>query len=169
MNITQNTNKIKRSSLREGMLKLAAGLFILLLLNSCKFETLSNGNFDGYWHLVSIDNLSDNTSISLEDQRIFWGVTGKLIQARDINIDARGYFFQFSLSDTELLLTEVYKNNGHEDRGENAGDQPVEDLSALSSIGIFTTQMPVSYTVEKLTGGKMILSTPTHRLHFKKQ
>lgn len=167
--ITQNTNKTKHLSLCKGFARFYAALVVLLLLNSCKFETLSNGDFDGYWHLVSIDNLADNTSASLEDQRIYWGVTGKLIQARNIDIDNRGYFFSFSLSDTELLLTEVFKNGGHEDWGENAGDRPVEDLSELSTIGVYTTEIPVSYKIETLTSGKMILSTATHRLHFKKQ
>ena len=45
---------------------------LLPLLTSCELETSDNGDFDGFWHLVSVDTLANAQHQDLSQKRIFW-------------------------------------------------------------------------------------------------
>lgn len=146
---------------------------ITLLFVSCTIETLSNGQFDGYWHMQEIVYLNDGKSENVIEERIFWSVEGKLLQVNYIGnknggySDFRGFYMRFSKSDNDLILFEPYINGWHEDWGTEGGDTPLEDFTKLLPYGIYN--IPEHFTIEKLTNSKMVLTSDNVRLYFVKQ
>lgn len=157
----------------ESMKKSIFTLIITLLLVGCKIETLSNGQFDGFWHLEKTTNVNDGQIEDVSNERIYWAVEGKLLQVRHLgnpeggNKDFLGYYLRFTKTDKELVLFEPYINGWHEDQGHNGGDTPLKDITLLERYGILN--IPEHYKIEKLTGNKMILVSENLKLHFTKQ
>jgi len=135
-------------------------------LVSCTLETSSNGNLDGFWHLVSIDTLANGRVGDLSESRVFWGIEGKLINAKNIDTNSEGYYFRFTQTSDSLVLKEPYANYWHEDGTAKGGDIPVTDASVLAPYGI--NGLEDHFLIEALSGGKMILKSNTLRLMFKK-
>ena len=146
-------------------------LFVMLLftgvLTSCTLETSDNGDFDGYWHLLSAENLKDGTITDYSQRRVFWGVQAKLIHLTDFDYDVESYYLRFNRADGVLSITEAYIDHWHQDNGDDGGDIAVSDTAALSHFMIM--RLPEEYKVESLNGSKMILCSDTYRLKFRKQ
>ena len=162
-------NLLKRHTFAGGM-ACAVALFAFLFGNtSCSFvESSDNGDFDGFWHLERIDTLATNGVLDLSQLRVFWGVQYKLVSCRNTSADNfRGYYFRFRQTGDSIILYEPYKNNWHQDKGEDGGDIPVTEMTDdVRSLGINNLEEP--YLKEKLKGDKMILRSKTLRLYFKK-
>lgn len=157
--------------------KLLGGHLLLLLfgvlclvssLVSCTFETSDNGDFDGYWHLERIDTLSTNGILDLSKEKIFWGVQYKLVSCRYIKEDDTfSYYFRFRQTNDSIILYSPYEDHWHQDNGDNGGDIPVYELNdIIRSLGINNLEEP--FYKEKLKGDKMILTSKSLRLYFKK-
>ena len=146
---------------------------MLAMLAGCRFEVVSNGDFDGNWHLMSTEDRTTGEITDNSQQRIFWGVAVRLINIHDSDqqgdVGKLGYYLRFRKSDSMLVVTEAYKNNWHEDR-ENGGDKPLltpEEQEPLKHFGIYF--IPQSFRIEYLSGSTLIISTDTHRMTFAKQ
>jgi hypothetical protein len=135
-------------------------------LASCTLETGGNGKLDGFWHLVSIDTLSNGNVSDLSESRVFWGVEGKLINVKNIDTNSGGFYFRFAQTSDSLVLKEPYANHWHEDGTTEGGDIPVTDASVVVPYGI--NGLEDHFLIEALSSGKMILKSNTLRLKFKK-
>ena len=146
---------------------IAAILTTALTLASCELETSDNGKFDGFWHLERVDTLATGGSLNLQQKRIFWGVQAKLISARDIDKDQNhGYYLRFRQTADSIITHTPYKDNWHQDKGDNGGDHPIDDPKLLAPYGI--NNLEEEFVKEKLDGGQMILRSKTLRLKFKR-
>ena len=108
---------------------------ISLVLSSCTLETSDNGDFDGFWHLERVDTLATGNYLDLSRERVFWGVQHKLISCASITptnmYSFRGYYFRFEEKGDSLILHSPYKNNWHQDHGENGGIRERKRLDKL--------------------------------------
>lgn len=142
-----------------------------LALSACTIESSDNGDLDGFWHLEQVDTLATGGSLDLSQSRVFWGVQHKLISCASIRPDNdnsfRGYYFRFEQTSDSLILHSPYKNNWHQDKGENGGDLPATAVNdSIRGYGI--NQLREPFYKERLKGGKMTLRSQTLRLHFTK-
>ena len=148
----------------------AITLFAIIFANtSCSVvESSDNGDFDGFWHLERVDTLATNGVLDLSQQRLFWGVQYKLVSCRQSDgANFRGYYFRFRQTADSIVLYNPYKNNWHQDKGDDGGDIPMLAVTDdLRSLGI--NNLEESFFKEKLKGDKMILRSKTLRLYFKK-
>ncbi|MCF0207843.1 MAG: lipocalin-like domain-containing protein [Bacteroidaceae bacterium] len=133
-------------------------LYILLLficktlLISCTLETSGNGDFDGAWRLISIND-------TLPTQKnLFWNVQGKLLEMADKDKIQQTYFMHFERKDNQLTLKSPHYIEG-------LTDVPLDDLSLLTVYGVDNIAEP--FEIEKLDGSRMILKSSTKRLEFR--
>lgn len=146
--------------------------FLLLLIGgtmaftSCEIETSDNGDFDGFWHLESIDTLATGNKADYSHRRVFWGVEHKLIYAYDADLLVN-YYCRFTQTADSIIITKVYLDHGHQDDGIDGGDIPVETVNdSLRYYGI--NVLPEGFLKEKMDGSKMILKSKTLRLNFRR-
>ena len=162
--------KSMMSKLMRGRLWLMTLCVFCLMssLSSCTLESSDNGDFDGYWHLERVDTLATNGILDLSKKKIFWGVQYKLVSCRYIKEDDTfSYYFRFRQTSDSITLYSPYEDHWHQDNGDNGGDIPVYELNDLiRSFGINNLQEP--FYKEKLKGDKMILTSKTLRLYFRK-
>lgn len=133
-----------------------------MLIASCDIETSGNGKLDGFWHLVEVDTLQTSGKANVADQRLFWGVQAKLIHLQGAD---NSFYLRFNHTADSLILYQPYLDHWHQDQ-EDGGDIPVDDATLMAPYGI--QRLEEHYKVEALDGKKMILSTSTLRLFFKK-
>lgn len=143
-------------------------VFTNMTLSSCTVETSDNGDFDGFWHLERVDTLATGGVLDMSHQRVFWGVQLRLLSCRNAGLEGtHGYYFRFRQTSDSIVLYSPYKDNWHQDRGDDGGDIPCYEINdELRSYGINNLEEP--FYKEKMTGGKMILKSKTLRLYFKK-
>lgn len=132
---------------------------ILFALASCGdlLEHSQNGELDGYWKLTTIDTLATGGQKSVSEQSLFMAVQGKIMMLNDRN-NGDEYVFQFNHADGHLKIFDARQSN----RGK--GDPLLTDPEGLRPFGF--NNLEEDFTVEKLTGGKLVLNDGTLRLHF---
>lgn len=128
---------------------LASVLFIFM---SCTIETSGNGEFDGAWHLVRV-----NDDIPAQSD-VYWNVQGKILQILDKNNIYPYYILRFERQGNKLTLSSPYIYTDYQ-------DVPLDDASELASFGIDDISEP--FTIEKLDGSRMILKSSTKKLEFR--
>ena len=149
------------------LFKTILAAFALVALASCEIETSDNGDFDGFWHLERVDTLATGGTTDLSKKRVFWGVQYKLISVRDVDVDKQhGYYLRFTQTSDKIVTHTPYKDNWHQDKGDNGGDHPIADPTLLAPYGI--NNLEEEFVKEKLNGGQMILRSKTLRLKFKR-
>ncbi len=160
-------NKIRlthRPSFRHSVLAVLGGMCAAALLGSCDLETSDNGDLDGYWHLERVDTLATGGTFDCSGQRLFWGIELRLINVSDKDRDGLGYYFRFEQTGDSLFLGKAYKNNWHQDNGEDGGDIPVDDVEPLRHYGV--NRLEEHFAKEALSGSKMVLRSKELRLSF---
>lgn len=161
----RNRDNQRRHRLLSGIIPAAA--VALLAACSIDLETSGNGAFDGYWHLERVDTLATGGTCDLSQHRVFWGVQSRLISVSDIDADgSRGYYLRFRQTADSIVTYSPYKNNWHQDQGDDGGDVPVEDPSVLAPYGIGALEE--HFAKERLKGGTMVLRSERLRLWFKR-
>lgn len=129
-------------------------------LCSCELETSGNGKLDGMWKLVSVDTLSTSGVRAMSGERIFWSFQHKLLQLDDKSGSCQSVLFRFEHNGGSLRLYDPYLYD------RDNGDAPVTDTGALAPFGI--SSLEENYTVESLSGSKMVLRSENLRLNFRK-
>ena len=151
----------------KGLLKTIIATLAIVSLASCEIETSDNGDFDGFWHLERVDTLASGGTCDLSKKRVFWGVQYKLISVYDTDKEGTfGYSLRFTQTRVKIVTKSPYKNNWHQDKGDNGGDHPIDDPTLLAPYGI--NNLEEEFVKEKLNGSKMILRSKTLRLKFKR-
>ena len=141
-------------------LKIFLPLFaVILFMASCGdlLETSHNGKLDGYWKLTNIDTLATGGQTDLHNPSLFMAVQGTIMMLNNID-NGSGYIFQFNHTNGHLKIFDARVN----DRGN--GDPLLTSPDGLKPFGF--NALEEDFTVEKLTGGKLILNDGTLRLHF---
>lgn len=136
---------------------------LVLTLSSCHLESMQdNGDLTGFWHLERIDTIQTGGVNDLSGRRIFWAVENKMLVMQGAN---GNYSFRFRQTGDSLILSDPYRNYGHEEEGQG-GDVKVTDPSVLHQYGIH--HLEEHFHKDKLKGTDMVLSTDSLRLQFKK-
>ena len=133
---------------------------LIMLLSSCDIEHSSNGKLDGYWHMTSIDTLSNGNITHLNDRLLFWAFQNKLLEFIDRDGKTQSFLLRFEKNGNTLRIY-----NPHISRSQS-GDVEVTNPATMSPYGINT--MEDTLTIEKLGSSAMILRNKTIRINFKR-
>ena len=152
-------DKLIRNNMNNHITILFSLVTILFAFTSCGdlLEHSQNGKLDGYWKLTNIDTLATSGQKNVSEQSLFMAVQGKIMMLNNRDNGAE-YVFQFNHSDGHLKIFDARLSN----RGK--GDPLLTDPNALSPFGF--NSLEEDFTVEKLTGGKLVINDGTLRLHF---
>lgn len=141
---------------RQGACKLLtlALAFFILSLTSCTIDTLDNGDLDGAWHLLRINDKECKYG------NIYWSIQGKLLEATDKSDLTYRFLLRFQHSGNTLQLSEPYIYDRED------GDKPLDDLQLLEHVGIADVSKP--FSIVTLNGSRMTLQTADDKLEFRK-
>lgn len=148
-----------RTKKKHTLLTIVTLIALTCMFNACELETSGNGKLDGMWHLTSIDSIGAG-NLDLSNQRIFWSFQAKLLELEDLDGQGTTCLMRFKRSNDSLTVSDPYIN----DRDE--GDIALTDVTILWHYGLNGLQE--SFLIDKLSGGKMILSNSAVRLTFVK-
>lgn len=130
----------------------------VLTWSGCDMEASDNGELDGFWHLVSVDTLSNHQNVDYSENKIFWSVQGTLLQLSTPNDNPIIY----------RLNRQNYVLHLHSpllfDR--DKGDTPVADLILLRPYGV--NALNEEFEIAYLKNRRMVLMSPVLRLTFRK-
>ena len=133
-------------------------------LNSCglvDFDHSENGKLDGYWHLVTVDSLTNGVSTDLGEKRYFWAIQATLLELYSPDwLGGQHFVSRISYQDNRLTIIELRYDKREE------GDPVVESVDKVRPFGV--NNVTEIFQVEELSGRSMTLSTPELRLRFKK-
>ncbi len=141
-------------------------LFLLIIILTAVFyacdniEYATDGNLYGYWHLVSVDTMATQQTTDMSRQRIFWSVESRLVEMCDRDGNSLPVVCEFEKKGDSLFFHTPFFSNRSE------GDILVEDVMALAPYGL--SSLEPKMRVEKLSSGRLIITTPQLRLKFKK-
>lgn len=132
---------------------------ILFALASCGdlLEHSQNDKLDGYWKLTTIDTLATGGQKNVSEQSLFMAVQGEIMMLNNRDNGAE-YIFQFNHSDSHLKIYDSRKSD------RTNGDPLLADPEDLKPFGF--NNLEEDFTVEKLTGGKLVINDGTLRLHL---
>ena len=152
-------DKLIRNNMNKHFTILLSLITILFVLVSCGdlLEHSQNGKLDGNWKLTIIDTLATGGQKNVSEQSLFMAVQGKIMMLNNRDNGAE-FVFQFNHSDGHLKIFDARLSN----RGK--GDPLLTDPNALCPFGF--NSLEEDFTVEKLTGGKLVINDGTLRLHF---
>lgn len=134
--------------------------FVAFVLGSCTIETLDNGDLDGMWHLTKVDTLATSASADMSGMRIYWSFQARLLQLDDKSGAHFSILMRFEHNGATIRLYDPYVYDRED------GDWPLEDITLLNPFGIVAPDE--TYTIESLSGSKMVLLSGTYRMYFKK-
>lgn len=120
---------------------------------SCTIDSSKNGNLDGAWHLLRIDDAE------LESKGVYWNIQAHLMELYDKTGPAKRILLRFEHEDDKLKLSEPYLYNRDD------GDEPLADSTLLKPYGIEDINDP--FDVLKCDGSRMILKSSVHKLEFR--
>ncbi|PTL34243.1 hypothetical protein C7120_06815 [Prevotella sp. oral taxon 376] len=136
-------------------------LVFILSFTACDLETSGNGKLDGFWHLESIDTINGGFN-DLSQRRLFWAFQAKLLELTDRDGLHPQCLMRFEQGGGVLKLSDPYLY----DREGGEGDHPLTGPDYLVPFGV--NGVSENFTIEKLTGSKMILNSGKLRLYFTK-
>lgn len=134
-------------------------VLLLHMLGACEFETSSDGNLYGYWHLESIDTLNGGFC-DTHNQLLFWAVQANILECSDRDYAHSPVVYKFEESDGKLILSHPVLNDREK------GDPEVTELGRVQPFGIGSLE-PV-YDIEKLKTDRLVISDGQLRLSFRK-
>ncbi len=132
-------------------------VILVMMFASCEIETSDNGDFDGYWHLVSVDSIGNSAHTDLSEQKICWAVQMRLLQLRGTEQEL---YMRFNLENNTLKLYSPYLR----DREKNDPKVDESTMHFLYPYGI--NAMEENYQIVRLDNEKMILRSSTIILTF---
>lgn len=136
-------------------------LLVLALFSSCELETSDNGDLDGMWHLMQVDNLQTGGIDDVVPQRIYWSFQVRLANLRSL-VDGPDVFCRFERNGNLLRLHSFYFND------RPGGDPAVSDVSLPLLKKVMVDSLSQTYRIDDLDASMMVLSTNSLRLHFVK-
>lgn len=137
-------------------------LYILLAILSFSVASCDklpeNGDLDGNWQLLTIEQHATGEVTSVKEQKIFWAVQLKLMSYRGA---ANSYLSRFIHEADSLFLYNFYRHTRYEDY--LLTDSSTTELAKLGIQGISGR-----YAIETLNKKSMVLNSINSRLVFRK-
>lgn len=137
-------------------------LGVCLILSSCKLHTSGNGDLDGYWQGLTMEDLQTGELSDMREKNITWSVQGDLLVMKSI-AETEGIIWRFDLTDNVLHIYEPYYSRRFAEEGT---DVPVENVEDLTLFGI--SDLEEYFKVLELDGNTMRLESASVRLTFRK-
>lgn len=137
---------------------IAAGLMF-----SCDLVPSSNGDFDGFWQMTSVDTLSNGKGCDTRETLVFWAVQKRLLEMKHLATNgtrAPHIFFRFERGFDRLVIYDPIIDN------RDSSDLIVRDTSCLNVYGI--DRVPDTLQIVTLTNDRMVLYTNRLKLTFRK-
>lgn len=135
---------------------------ITLLFSSCHLEMSHNGDLDGVWQMLTIENLQTGEVIDGRDvgSGLNWSFQGRLLMMRGA---ADIYVWRFDHSGETLKLYSPYFSGRFT---EIHDDTPVTDATELNVYGVY--RLEEYFKILQLDSNHMRLESPNVRLTFRK-
>ena len=134
---------------------------VLFFLSSCNMETSNNGDLDGLWQMLTIENLQTG---EVKDGRdvgtgLNWAFQGRLLMMRG----SEEFVWRFDHSGETLKLYTPYYSGRFK---EVHDDTPVTDATPLNVYGVY--RLEEYFKILQLESDNMRLESPNVRLTFRK-
>ncbi len=136
---------------------MALGALLTCALGSCTLETSDNGDLDGFWQLKSLDSLASNRQVDMRQERVFWAVQRRLLEARKPGLPV---LFRFDVVGDSLFLSDPYVDF------RDSADIKVVDPAMLAPLGI--NALDEHFAIKALNSDNMVLESNVLRLYFRK-
>lgn len=117
-----------------------------------------NGDLDGNWQLLTIEEHNSGEVVSVKEQKVFWAVQLKLIAYKGAD---NSYLSRFVYDGDSLFLYNFYRHTRYEDY--LLTDSSTTELEKLGIHGISGR-----FAVESLDKKRMVLNSNDSRLVFRK-
>ena len=140
--------------LKKSLIILSAIAITVITVCSCTLETSSNGDLDGAWHLLRINDKD------VEQPNIYWNIQGKMLELREKVSEHDAFILRFKHENGKLSLNNPYVYDRED------GDKPLEDPTPLNYFGIYNLEE--TFDVITLTHSRMTLKSSTVKLDFRK-
>lgn len=146
--------------------------YIIMSMVSCENKWPDNGDLDGMWQLMSIEQ--NGIVTSQKDTKCYWSIRSDLVQYTTYgNLKKR--YSHFERKDGKLILTDFC----HESRNATSADNDewitYDERDILNKWGIYaetdpnhTERLTQTFTIDHLDNDCLILSTSTYKLEFRK-
>ncbi len=141
--------------LKKSLVTLSIITALVFALCSCTLETSNNGDLDGAWHLLAIDDKPVE-----QHPDLYWNFQNKLLELTDKSTDCGVFLLRFSHKDGKLLLSDPYIYD------RDNGDKPMEEATSLQPFGIYN--MNETFEVISLSHSRMTLKSANVKLDFRK-
>jgi len=133
-----------------------------LMFSSCHLTSSNNGDLDGLWQLMTVENLQTGAITDGRDVGggIRWAFMGDLLSLRN---DDKEVFCRFEHAGETLKVYKPYLSG----RFTNAQDDfPITDAAELNVFGVY--RLEEYFKILQLDGDDMRLESTTVRLTFRK-
>ena len=136
-------------------------LWLSMTLSSCELHTSGNGNLDGLWQGMVVEDLQTGELSDMRDNGITWSFQGNLLYLR--NAAGNIILTRFELAGDVLRLYAPHYSLRHK---EEEADVPVEDAGDLVPYGI--SSLEEYFKVLELNSSTMRLESSKYRISFRK-
>lgn len=137
---------------------------VLIGIVSC--QKYSDEDYEGMWQLIEISQPDGTAPRNVKADGVYWRIQLGILQILSTRIPTASnqgeLIATFSVSGSTLRLNAIYR---HEREADNIISDPAE-AALLSPYGI--TAPTEEYHIDALTGSRLILTSSTQRLVFRK-
>ena len=161
-------------TVKKKFYRIIAAIFLACLFfsTSCENKWPDNGDFDGMWQLLVID---DGTEHDMKSQKVYWSVRTNLIQFNEGKPNTVRYFSHLNKAGSMLEVYDICydsENASEEDNNEWISFDKRGVLFPYGIDAIEDSQRPGRlhqiFTIETLTSKSLVLKTEKYTLRFRK-
>lgn len=128
-------------------------LSIILCFTACE-KMDDNGDLGGNWQLTSWQRLSDGAILATNADSIYYTFQGKLMKTQRMSQETF-FLMTFSATGDSLILHDIYAS-------------PYDSIVSPSALSAYGVSPSGRFHFDKLSSSRLILSTETDRLTFRK-
>lgn len=130
-------------------------LFVLALVGVASCEKMDdNGDLGGNWQLTSWQRLSDGSVVATNADSIFYTFQGKLMKTQRMS-QSDFFLATFRTTADSLVMLNIYAS-------------PYDSLVAPSALSAYGVSPSGRFHFDHLSSSRLVLSTETDRLTFRK-
>lgn len=133
----------------------------LALATTVSCTKIDNGNLDGFWMLTSVDTLATGGNRSMDEERVFWAIQGKMVE---IGLAGEAYPYDFIFEKTGNALSFSHGIRNWRDKGDLVLQD--SDLVYLAPLGVHN--LTPTFDIQSNSRNHLILKDGQFRLKFKK-
>ena len=157
----------------KSFLTLATFLLASLFFStSCENKWPDNGDFDGMWQLMVID---DGEEYDVKSQKLYWSVRTNLIQFNEAKQNAVRFYSHFNKAGSMLEVYDICYDSENASEEDDNEWIPLDKRGLLFPYGIDAVEdakrpgrLHQIFTIETLTSKSLVLKTEKYTLRFRK-